>query len=176
MSTKEVSKNHNVIIRCDALYSLIKIRSFTKKQMFRVIYTDAEGFSTLTNGLHMKFCSVRTDDVTESEIVYMRHNFFTAHNFFYRSRCVLKREDDSCNWIIKNEIVLSRIEVAHLDELVKLFLGFCSGPEDFTLTTLRRMASKKSNVKIKNVVLQNYLQVNNVKNFEMSPTNVTYLY
>ena len=45
---------------------------------------------------------------------------------------------------VKHENVLSRTEVAHLEDLENLYISYVEKPKDFHLTTLQRIASKKT--------------------------------
>ena len=146
-------------MRCEALFHLIKVKTFTKEHLIRVVYVDETGDETSTNALDLKFSSIRLDDKTGREIVYIRYNFMTGIHVLFRSGCTLEKLNENGEWIIKNEIILSWIEIGHLEELTNLYLSFTEGVENFNLTSLRKIASKKSNNKIKDVMLQNHVHV-----------------
>ena len=146
-------------MRCEALFHLIKVKTFTKEHLIRVVYIDGTGVKASTNALDLKFSSIRPDDKTGREIVYIRYNFMTGIHVLFRSGCTLEKLNENGEWIIKNEIILSWLEIGHLEELTNLYLSFTEGIENFNLTSLRRIASKKSNNKIKDVMLQNHVHV-----------------
>ena len=102
---------------------------------------------------------IRLDDKAGREIVYIRYNFMTGIHVLFRSGCTLEKHNENGEWIIKNEIILSWLEIGHLEELTNLYLSFTEGIENFNLTSLRKIASKKSNNKIKDVMLQNHVHV-----------------
>ena len=83
----------------------------------------------------------------------------TGIHVLFRSGCTLEKLNENGEWIIKNEIILSWLEIGHLEELTNLYLSFTEGIENFNLTSLRKIASKKSNNKIKDVMLQNHVHV-----------------
>lgn len=151
-----MSNNSRKIMRCEVLFHLIKIRSFTRNHLIRIVYIDSTGVEICTNALNLKFSSIRSKEEGSQELVFMRYDFVEGKHILYRSRCFLEKHNRSDEWLIKSEIVLSWIEVNHLDELVNLYLSFTSGLEKFNLTTLRKIASKKSTEKLKDVILQNH--------------------
>ena len=74
-----MSKSQRKIMRCEALFHFMKVKTFTKKHLIRVVYVDETGVEVSTNALHLKFSSIRLDDDTEKrEIVYIRHDFMTG--------------------------------------------------------------------------------------------------
>ena len=82
------------------------------------------------------------------EIVYVRFNFLHGNHVLYRSDCVLEKYDGfRREWIIKDEYVLSCIDMSQ-DGLINL-------------TTLRRIAAKKSNNRTKEIIFPNHLAINN---------------
>lgn len=158
--------NLRKIMRCEVLFHLIKIRSFTKNHLIRLVYIDSSGVKICTNALNLKFSSIRTNEEESQELVFMRYDFNEGNHTLYRSRCFLERHDKNDEWVIKSEYILSYIEVRHLDELLNLYLSFTNGVENFNLTTLRKIASKNSTEKVKEVILQNHnLEVSSALNF-----------
>ena len=133
-----MTKNREKIMRCEALFHLIKVKTFTKEHLIRVVYIDETGVETSTNALDLKFSSIRPDDKTGREIVYIRYNFMTGIHVLFRSGCTLEKLNENGEWIIKNEIILSWLEIGHLEELTNLYLSFTEGIENFNLTSLRK--------------------------------------
>ena len=154
-----MSKNQEKIMRCEALFHLIKVKTFTKQHLIRVVYINETGVEVSTNALDLKFSSIRLDDKAGREIVYIRYNFMTGIHVLFRSGCTLERHNANGECHIKNEIILSWIEIGHLEELINQYLSFTEGIENFNLTSLRKIASKKSSNKIKDVMLQNQVHV-----------------
>ena len=154
-----MSKSQRKIMRCEALFHFIKVKTFTKQHLIRVVYVDETGVEVSTNALHLKFSSIRlNDDNTEKrEIVYIRHDFMTGIHILYRSGCILEKHAENNDWLIKKEIVLSWIEIGHVEELINLYLNFTDGLENFNLTFLRKIASKKSNIRVKDTKLQSHV-------------------
>ena len=91
--------------------------------------------------------------------MYTRYNFLSGFHILYRSHCALEKHKNSGDWNIKNKIVLSWIEVDHLHQLTNLYLSFTQGIDDLSLTNLRKFASKKSNNKVRDVMLQSRLEL-----------------
>ena len=73
-----------------SLISLDKSKTFTKEHLIRVVYIDETGVETSTNALDLKFSSIRPDDKTGREIVYIRYNFMTGIHVLFRSGCTLE--------------------------------------------------------------------------------------
>ena len=145
-------------MRCEALFHFIKVKTFTKQHLIRVVYVDETGVEVSTNALHLKFSSIRLDDDTgKREIVYVRHDFMTGIHILYRSGCILEKHAENNDWLIKKEIVLSWIEIGHVEELINLYLNFTDGLENFNLTFLRKIACKKSNRRVKDTKLQSHV-------------------
>ena len=95
------------------------------------------------------------DDKTESEIVYIRLDTVAGHHTLYRSACSLEEGYGYGEWNVKHENVQSRTEVAHLEDLVNLYMSYVEKPKDFNLTTLRRIASEKNSNRTRELFLQN---------------------
>ena len=57
-----MSKNQEKIMRCEALFHLIKVKTFTKQHLIRVVYINETGVEVSTNALDLKFSSIRLDD------------------------------------------------------------------------------------------------------------------
>ena len=73
MTKEEVSRDYKEkrVMGCDALFRLMKIKTFTRRNIFRVFYLDENGVLVSTNALRLKFGTIRLEDrETESEIVY----------------------------------------------------------------------------------------------------------
>ena len=51
--------------------------------------------------------------------------------YLFRSGCTLEKLNENGEWIIKNEIILSWLEIGHLEELTNLYLSFTEGIEKF---------------------------------------------
>lgn len=150
-----IFRNQKHVMRCDSVFHLLKVKSFTKKQLIRLIYMDEDACLIFTNGLRLKFSSFRSDGGGESEIVYIRFDFFGRNRALYRSRCWLEKCESSGNWNIRNEKILSRIQIGHLNEIIELYAGYTSGLEDFNLTRLRKIITKKSSRVVREILLEN---------------------
>ena len=105
-----MNENRKKVIRCDALFHLIKIKNFTKKHLFRLVFIDENGVEVVTNALGLEISSVRIKDKAAREIVYIRHNFTSGIHILYRSGCTLEKHQGG-EWVIKNEIILSWVEL-----------------------------------------------------------------
>ena len=155
--------NEKKVMRCDALFHLMKIRTFTKQNILRINYSDENGILVSTNALRLKFGTIRLDDATESEIVYFHFDVVANHHILYRSVCCLEKDDDHGEWKIKHEKVLSRVEICHLEELLKLYMSYVEKQKHFNLTTLRKIACKKNNDdRSREVYLQNFASSNEI--------------
>ena len=155
--------NEKKVMRCDALFHLMKIRTFTKQNILRVNYSDENGILVSTNALRLKFGTIRLNDETESEIVYFHFDVVANHHILYRSVCCLEKDDDHGEWKIKHEKVLSRVEICHLEELLNLYMSYVEKQKHFNLTTLRKIACKKNNDdRSREVYLQNFASSNEI--------------
>ena len=154
------NNNEKRVMRCDALFHLMKIRTFTKQNILRINYSDENNVLVFTNALRLKFGTVRLDDETESEIVYFHFDAVAARHVLYRSACLLEKDDAYGEWKVKNEKVLSRVEICHLEELLNLYMSYVEKQEHFNLTALRRIACRKNSDKSREVYLQNFASDN----------------
>ena len=168
-----ISKIQKHVIRCDAVFHLMKIRAFTKQHLLRIIYLDENASLVCTNALRLEFSSFQTDGENEYEIVYIHLDFSGSRHTLYRSRCFLEKYDESGNYIVKNENVLSYIEAEHLEEIIKTYEGYTREFENFNLTELRKLASRKSNKRVREVILQNNSFTETRKNELENPTDLT---
>ena len=155
--------NEKKVMRCEALFHLMKIRTFTKQNILRINYSDENGILVSTNALRLKFGTIRLDDETESEIVYFHFDVVAGHHILYRSACCLEKDDDHGEWKIKHEKVLSRVEICHLEELLNLYMSYVEKQKHFNLTTLRKIACRKnSDDRSREVYLQNFASSNEI--------------
>ena len=155
--------NEKRVMRCEAVFHLMKIRTFTKQNILRINYSDENGILVSTNALRLKFGTIRLNDETESEIVYFHFDVVANHHILYRSVCCLEKDDDHGEWKIKHEKVLSRVEICHLEELLNLYMSYVEKQKHFNLTTLRKIACKKNNDdRSREVYLQNFTSSNEI--------------
>ena len=86
MTKEKVSRDckEKRVMGCDALFRLMKIKTFTRRNIFRVFYLDENGVLVSTNALRLKFGTIRLEDrETESEIVYFHFDAVAGHHIFY---------------------------------------------------------------------------------------------
>ena len=88
-------QNKKKIMRCDALFHLMKTKAFTKQNIIRIVYQDDKnGDEVYTNALRLKFGTVRSDNETKSEIVYIRLDN-AGHHILNRSNSIANRSCSS---------------------------------------------------------------------------------
>ena len=63
-SESPVTKN---TMRCDAVFHLLKVKTFTKQHLIRIVYRNENGFAIFTNALLLKYASVRSDHKMDCE-------------------------------------------------------------------------------------------------------------
>ena len=93
MTKEKVSRDYKEkrVMGCDALFRLMKIKTFTRRNIFRVFYLDENGVLVSTNALRLKFGTIRLEDrETESEIVYFHFDAVGGRHILYRSACRLE--------------------------------------------------------------------------------------
>ena len=154
--------NEKRVMRCEAVFHLMKIRTFTKQNILRINYSDKNGILVSTNALRLKFGTIRLDDATESEIVYFHFDAVAGHHILYRSACWLEKDDGRGEWKIKHEKVLSRVEICHLEELLNLYMSYVEKQKHFNLTTLRKIACRKNSDRSREIYLQNFASSNEI--------------
>ena len=160
MTKEKVSRDckEKRVMGCDALFRLMKIKTFTRRNIFRVFYLDENGVLVSTNALRLEFGTIRLEDrETESEIVYFHFDAVGGRHILYRSACRLEKDEGRGEWKITHERNLSRVEICHLKELIDLYVSCVEKRgEHFNLTTLRKVACRKYGDISREVYLQNF--------------------
>ena len=169
MNENNCVERRNVVMRCDAIFHLMKIKTFTKRHLIRIKYMNINGEFVSTNALRLKFPSIRTNDDTQCEEIIYIHSDFRA---LFRSWCSLSKNETHEEWSITSENILSRTDIMHLDELTKLFASYTGGTfNNFNLTTLRKTAQKKSNNDdAKEIVLHSHVLLEELNGFDHQNT------
>ena len=145
------------VVRCDALFNLMKIKTFTRRSILRINYLDENGVRVSTNALRLKFGTIRLEDrETGSEIVYFHFDAVAGRHILYRSACRLEKDEGCGEWKMTHEKNLSRVEICHLEELLNLYMSYVEKRgEHLNLTTLRKIACRKYGDRSREVYLQN---------------------
>lgn len=145
-------------MRYDAVYNLVTVKRFTKRHLFRVIYSDSKGDLISANALRLEHSFSFRKNSPECqgwvEILYVYID--SVHgNFINRSQVFLETNGSSSDCYIKQEHLLSSIDVQSLDVLINLFCTFQDEDLSMNLTHLRKLAISKHLSKSSQVVTNN---------------------
>lgn len=154
-------------MRYDAVYHLLDIRKSSKRCLLRVVYFDFECKEMIsTNALKLEFPSASQEgmQLNRFEIVYVYiDSSINQDHTLRRSDVVLVEMTGSDDMIITNEHILSNVSIANTGLILELYHSFTDSSNAFNLTTLRKIASKKTAVKSVNKIMPNSWNVEEVK-------------
>ena len=161
------SLKRKTTLRCEAIFHLLKIKKFTKQHIIRIVYANKNNEIISTNALRLEFSSASHDrnDSERCELVYVYYDWTLPSHLVHRSSCILHKCNEMDEWILTDEIILSSIHIVHMDSIINLYHDFTKDMNEFNLTILRKIASKKSNIKTLDASLS---LMSNTKNLDCS--------